>query len=299
MNLVEGLNTRFEIVTSSRTEGGFYLNLYHYFDYLFKNPEFADMYRIAQNEYHKKFGDIWNEYNTQRQAYLDSGRTIESPQITTQPSEVSRMEKADMYCMAVGSEVRIYYPIKHFHECDTPDDCGDYNGMLLLYGLDYTLKKYKDYYRVEAKHIKSTYKNWYKNERDFYQGELSQFHMMFTARYEEQKGSIVVPTSNEISFDEKNGLLILGNKTVRVKRQAEPPVEYHILQYMNENDGFGEKAFFSEILEDKFGEPKENFRKILRACQSLEKKIKEDAGLENILTYGAGEKASVRLMSRL
>lgn len=295
MNLVEGLTDRLNVVISSRTESDFYVNVYHYFDYLFKNQELADLYHLTQTEYGKKFGDIWADYNDKRRAYLESGRTIESPQITDEPMEVSRMEKSDTYSMGVGSEVRIYYPIKHFYECDKPGECGEYNGMLLLYGLDYTLKNYKGNLLISQKEIKETFKNWFKGQRDYYQGELSQFHMMFTSRYESLNGAVVVPSTDEIIFDAKNSLLILGDKKVRVSLRANPPVEHYVLEYIFENDGVGEKAFFSEILEEKFGQDKDDWRKIHKACQRLEAKILKDSGLKNILVYNTGITAAVTI----
>jgi len=132
MNLADGLNKRFDVVTSSSTEKDFYLNCIYYFDYIYNHPELLKIYEEASGNYSSKFGEIWGNYNDKRREYLESGRTIEPPDITTQPSEVTKLEKFDMYCNACGLDVRVYHPIKHFQECDCLALCGDFVGSLLI-----------------------------------------------------------------------------------------------------------------------------------------------------------------------
>ena len=196
MSLTETLNKRFDVVVNSLTEKDFYLNCYYYFDYIYEHPELLKIYEDAYVTYTRKFGDIWADWNDKRREYLDSGRTIEPPEITTQPEEVSRLEKFDMYCNACGLDVRVYQPIKHYKECEH-ELCGDYNGSLLLNGLDFTLKRYKKDYRNLNKQISSTYKHWYEGQREHYQAELSRFHIEFIE--EVGKLSLVeVPHTTEI-----------------------------------------------------------------------------------------------------
>ncbi len=201
MDLVQGLNKHFDIVVASKTEQDFYMNVYRYFDYIFTHPELEQIYQNARRNYHKQFGEIWGDYIDQRKAYLDAGRVGEPPAITNQPSEVTRLEKFDLYANAVGLEVRVYEPIKHFHECDTPDTCSDFCGALLVRGLDYVLQQLKSDYRTlrdKKKDVISTYEGWYKNHRDSYQQELNQFHMMFLVEVE-KLDLVTVPKTKELS----------------------------------------------------------------------------------------------------
>lgn len=197
MNFVEGLNKRFQVVTSSSTEKDFYLNCFYYFDYIYQNPELLNIYEEAARNYSIKFCEIWGDYNDKRRSYLESGRTIEAPEITTQPDEVARLEKFDMYCNACGLDGRVYHPIKHYQECDCPETCGDFTGSLLINGLEYTLKRYKNDYREPKKKITQIYKSWYEDQSSHYQEELSRFHIEFIEKVS-QLSELDVPSTTEI-----------------------------------------------------------------------------------------------------
>jgi len=197
MNFLDALNRRYDVVISATTDKDFYLNCYYYFDYIHRNPELNKIFEDAYMIYTKKFFDIWADYNEKRRIYLDSGRSIEPPKITTEPFEVSRLEKFDMYCNACGLDARVYHPIKHYQECDCPELCGDFVGSLLVKGLEYTLKRYKDDYREFKGQIIQRQKNFYKDERENYQTELSRFHIEFTYRVA-QLSELNVPETMEI-----------------------------------------------------------------------------------------------------
>ena len=62
---------------------------FYYFDYIYQNPELYKIYAEAYSTYTRKFSDIWGDWNDKRQAYLESGRTIEPPEITTESNEVT------------------------------------------------------------------------------------------------------------------------------------------------------------------------------------------------------------------
>lgn len=63
MDIIHGLNKHFEIVTASKTEQNFYMNVYRYFDYIFTHPELEQLYEQAGKDYRKKHGGIWAEYD--------------------------------------------------------------------------------------------------------------------------------------------------------------------------------------------------------------------------------------------
>jgi len=44
MNLLQNLNENLDIVTASKSEHDFYMNIYRYFDYIFKHPELEQIY---------------------------------------------------------------------------------------------------------------------------------------------------------------------------------------------------------------------------------------------------------------
>lgn len=176
MDLVQGLNKHFDIVTTSKTEHDFYMNVYRYFDYIFIHPQLKQLYEKAENDYRKKSIDIWAGYEYHKDN--DGDR---------RSSETFLMERFDMFCHAAYLEGRVYEKIKHYQECDTPDTCGDFYGALLVRGLNFVLKNHKPNYpslRNRKRDITQTYNNWYKNQRDRYQYELGQFHMMFLVEVE-------------------------------------------------------------------------------------------------------------------
>ena len=102
------------------------MNVYRYFDYIFTHTELADIYEKAGREYRKKNTNIWAEYD--RRHDIDS---------FIRSSKTTHMEHFDMYCNAVGLDVRVYEKIRHYQECDTPDTCRDFCGALMIRGLDY------------------------------------------------------------------------------------------------------------------------------------------------------------------
>jgi len=196
MSHIDGIQRRYEAVIQSFTEEGFYLNCFYYFDYIYSNPDLYKIYEEAYKDYSKKFGNIWGDWNDGRRQYLESGRTIEPPEVTNQPDEVYRLETFDMFCNSCGLDVRVYHPIKHYKECEH-ELCNDYNGWLLVRGLEATLVRYKGHLRISPKSIKHTYKNWYQNKREDYQGNLSRFNIQFIDKVRELD-ILVVPEAKTI-----------------------------------------------------------------------------------------------------
>jgi len=132
-------------------------------------------------------------------------------------AQTVRMERFDTYCKAVGLEVRVYEKIKHYYECEDGDSCGDVCGALLARGLNFVLRRIKPDYRTvreQKKEVKNLYEGWYKNQRDRYQHELDQFHMMFIFDVE-KLDQIIVPTTKDLSqfLNFKTGdFIYLGTK---------------------------------------------------------------------------------------
>lgn len=244
MKHVDSLQKRFDIVIASTTEKDFYLNCYYYFDYIYSNEDLLELYHNAYRDYSSKFADIWGDWIDEREAYLDSDRTIEPPEITTQPNDVYRMEKFDMYCNACALDVRVYHPIKHYKECEH-ELCNDYNGSLLINGLKETLRRYKDDYRNSKKDITKTFKNWYEGEREHYESELSRFHMEFIEAVKKLEVS-EVPKNSEFKpfLNEKTGeFFYYGNRgTFPLAGQ-----EFRVLKKLQDNKG--EPVTYLELIQ--------------------------------------------------
>jgi hypothetical protein len=285
MNLLAGINKRYDIMVASKTEQDFYLNVYQYYDYIFTNPFLYNLYTEGDKAYRMKADVIWSS----------SDRSI--PENVKHQSQLThKMEQVDMYCNGCCLEGRLYRPLKDYYETGEPDMLQDPFAVAIVKGIDYAAEVCsKRPYAGSKKEIKKGFNNWFKNQRDGYQQELTTFHIQFIRQIEEIEDDDSAPSSNEIYFDIENSLLILGGKTVRIKRKTQPPVEHYVLEYIFENEGVGEKAYFSEILSEKFDQDKGDWRKIHKACQRLEDKIRKESGLSNVLIYNTGIAGAVSI----
>lgn len=189
MNLVDGLNNRFNVLIASKTERDFYYSAYYYFDYIFSNPQLEELYREGEVEYRKKATKIFEQFEANPQ-HGDSYHA----------QMIYKMEKFDMYCNAVTLEVRLYHPMKDYIETNDPDSHQSYLMVALDKGFKYALKVcsprfgYRENFKKE---FKENFNSWFVGQRDQYQDELSRFHVEFIDQVA-QLSELSVPASAEI-----------------------------------------------------------------------------------------------------
>lgn len=178
---------RFDILVASKTERDFYYNAYYYYDYIFTNPQLLELYEKAGKEYRKKHSEIIDKYNNDPR--LDGDYCSQM---------VSKTEKFDAYCNAVPLEVRLYHPMKDYLETDDLDRYQDYLMVALDKGFDYALKVCSPrhgYMKNFKKTFQSNFNNWFVNQRDIYQEQMSRFHMEFIEMVSQSSEPTTLPTA--------------------------------------------------------------------------------------------------------
>jgi len=98
------------------------------------------------------------------------------------------MESADMFCNGCALEVRMYRQLKNYYVTKEPDMLQDPYAVALVKGIDYASKvcSQRDYGQSKKEIIKG-FNNWFKNQRNSYEQELSIFHVQFINEVEKQE----------------------------------------------------------------------------------------------------------------
>lgn len=101
----------------------------------------------------------------------------------------------------------------------------------------------------------------------------------------------------EVSFDKEESILNIGNKKVQIKLRSDKPVDHYILEYMFfENDkGLEAESYYDDIIESKFPLDDKNERTLRRGCESINRKVGNQADISNFLKFGSGKAGSVRI----
>lgn len=99
----------------------------------------------------------------------------------------------------------------------------------------------------------------------------------------------------QIDYDDKNFILHIRGKAIKIKRKNEEPLDHYILKSLSESD-FKDEVFYSEIIEDFFESDEKKYRSLYSACERLNNKIfEEDSNIKDFLEYSSGRKGSCKV----
>ena len=99
----------------------------------------------------------------------------------------------------------------------------------------------------------------------------------------------------QIDYDDKNFILYIRGRAVRIKRKNEEPLDHYILKSLSESD-FKEEVFYSEMIQDFFEGDEKKYRSLYSACERLNDKIfTEDNNIKDFLEYSSGRKGSCKV----
>ncbi|MBP6948711.1 MAG: hypothetical protein KBB50_01390 [Candidatus Pacebacteria bacterium] len=177
-SIITDLNKRFDIALQESTDKEFYLNLYHYFDYIETTKEIKSIFDQSERDYYTKFREIKLKNAT--------GQT----DTETAKGQLRKLELFNLYALGCGIYMRIYLAISEYRKTDEVDDLQDPVIVLLFYGIEYA-KKLK---RWENEYLKQ-YNNWFGGKRSMYEAELKQFHLLMLEELAKQK-PVVTPPEN-------------------------------------------------------------------------------------------------------
>ncbi|MEK7095094.1 MAG: hypothetical protein AAB917_00355 [Patescibacteria group bacterium] len=196
-DLIDGLNTRYNICAQTTSEREFYLLLYYYFDYIIKTPELHSVFEQSEHEYHQAHGKLWSKPRlTDEEADIAEAKTI-------------KLEKFNLFSVGAWIHGRIYLPVDDYRNTDDPDYRQDPVAVILLKGYDYT--KTLQWRFPEITERLRVLNRWFEGKRDRYEKDLRQFHLMFLDELDKIKVgekplvSIEKNYSTPFSFNERTG----------------------------------------------------------------------------------------------
>lgn len=180
-SIITGLNKRFDIALQESTDKEFYLNLYHYFDFVETTQELKSIFDQSERDYYTKFREIKLKNATDQ---ID---------ITTAKAQLRKLELFNLYALGCGIYMRIYLAISEYRKTEEEDDLQDPVIVLLFYGIEYA-KKLK---RWENEYLKQ-YNNWFGGKRSMYEAELKQFHLLMLEELAKQKPVVTPPENTSV-----------------------------------------------------------------------------------------------------
>lgn len=278
-DIIEGLNAGFNIAIQSTSERELYQNLHPYFDYVLKTPELKAIWDESEREYTKQHWELWKDRpKTDEEADEADARTM-------------KLERFNLYAIGTLIYCRIYFPIEDYKTTDEPDEEQDPVAVILMRGPEYVeyLQKKKIETRIRwGDWATNRYKHWFKDKRSMYESSLRRFHVMMLDALARQK--MKVPIKPIIKFDATASTLKINDKLVAITLRNDKPVEHYILEYIFENkEGLTAKSYYTEILTFKFPRDDKNWRTLWRACEALNKKVSEQAGITSFLKFDSGK----------
>lgn len=280
-DLVDGLNIRYNTALESVSDRDFYMGLYHYFDFIQKTPQLKDIFDSSEREYQTKFHDeIWKEKRKYSEEELD-----------VRSSQVSKLERFNLYSVGCTIFVRIYSPIDDYKNTPELDPDQDPVALILTRGVDYVValgKWSKDIIRV--------YNKWFDGKRNYYETEFRRFHIMLLD--ELAKPKVEIKIKPEIKFNKENSILSIGDKEVNLKLKNDKPNSHYVLEYIFENEeGLKVQSFYTDIIKSKFLNEKLEWRSIYRACEDINTKVSKQAGMSNFLVIKSGKSGYTQVNS--
>lgn len=278
MNLTEGLNTRFNIVTQSTSDKEFYLNLHQYCDFIHNSDVLATIIRNSQFEYSKEMGEIWGE-----------NREYTQEELSEKSSQVSKLERFNLYSLSASIFVRVYNPIEDYKTTPELDNKQDPAVVILMRGFDYALKLNR-----WMKEDLDIYKKWFEG-RNVYEPELRRFHLELL---NELTKPLPIKIKPEIIFDEDKSILKIDNKIINITLKNDKPNAHYVLEYLFENEeGLNIKSYYTEIINSKFPKEKMDWRSVHRASIDINKKVSEQANINNFLIIKTGISGYIQVNS--
>lgn len=278
-SLINGLNTRFDIVSKSASEKEFHLNLHSYFDFIQKTEILRNIIDKSEQEHINSFREIWSEHREYTEEELDE-----------RSSQVSKLERFNLYAVGCTILVRIYYPIEYYKNTIELDQHQDPIALLLVRGFKYTLglKRW-------SKERLTLYNKWFDGKRGMYEAELRRFHLMFL---DELTKPISLKIKPEIIFDKDKSILKIDNKEINITLKNDKPNAHYVLEFIFENnEDLNAKSYYTEIINSKFPKEKMDWRSIHRASIDINKKVSEQANISNFLIIKTGISGYIQVNS--
>lgn len=285
MSHIEGLNTRYQIVLTSKTEPEFYMNTYYYYDFIFKNSVLNEIFSNAEKEYTQKFGTIWRDYDHSSE-----------DDISRRSEQVGKMERFDLFSNGCSLYVRVYVPIDDYKNTDDPDDKQDPIAVALVKGIKYAQRVCANPNRMSKKEIAQSYNQWFTDRRSTYEKEFSRFHLLLLEALESNKLTPKQIVHASPLFDQEKSILTVGGKDVRITLKNDRTNSHYVLEYLFHND-LSEQSFYTEIIEKQFDKTTK-WMTIYRACNDIQEKVRKQAGIEDFLEITTGVTGWVRIKSR-
>lgn len=169
---------------------------------------------------------------------------------------------------------------------------------VVLLSITELMKKYRNKEQVKFKEVIDD--NFTKKYRKF-------FDFMFYTLHEDIMGYLDELTflkdhkTDKIFFDKDNSVLYIKGKKVKIKRKADLPLEHYILECLFENEDKTVEVYYKDIAEEKLRElnydSSTDWKKYYSACERLQDKIREDAGINDFLIFTTNKTGNVKINS--
>lgn len=268
IDLINSLKLRYDTALQSDSDTFFYQNLHHYYDLIEKTPRLKKMMEVSEKEYDARHNK-------------------------TEKVSMIKISKFNLYSHSLHIYTRVYLPIEEYKNSKEPDEEQDPVAFILLKGIKnipkkWTTKASELNSRWSKKNLK-TFNNWFHGKRSFYEGELRQLHLVLVSKIE--KG---INKKLEIDFDDEKSILTVNGIAVKITLKNDKPNGHYVLEYIFEN-GKKEVADYVDILKKKFQGEREDNNSMYRACNDINKKVSEQAGVGKFLEIHSGKTGWVRI----
>ncbi len=167
---------------------------------------------------------------------------------------------------------------------------------IVLLSITELMKKYRNKEQVKFKEVIDD--NFTKKYRKFFDFLFYTLHEDIMA-YLDEATFLKNNKTDKILFDKANSILYIQGKKVKIKRKADLPLEHYILEALFEAEDKTEEIYYKDIAEAKLRElnydSSTDWKKYYSACERLQDKIREDAGVDDFLIFTTNKTGNVKI----
>lgn len=264
----------------------FYNSIFNYFDFAEKQP---DICKIIENDRN----DVY-----ERMQQIDANLSKKQKEAV-----VNKIEKYSLSFKYDKVLKKIYTPIKQYRELLSPIKnrehtlgCALSDGEsepLFVYLFDIVI------YLIVQDHNEKNYayfKISYFLNMSEYKKIINEIHSMIGTKIIEKETIPKNITIKGLEFDREKSILTINNKDVKIKFKSDKPDAHYILEYLFDN-GVENTADYCDILKDKFPMSEKDNSSMYRACNDINRKVFDQAGIKEFLDIHSGKSGWVKINS--
>ncbi len=285
MDLVrKQLNQKYQAILKTFKENSFndfYDSVFNYCNFIEKQPDMNKIIEYDRNDIFEKKQQVSADFKKWEKRAI--------------------VEKIESYSSSFPYDKilqQIYIPMKEYRELLTPiktkehaRGCAlskkEFHISFLEYLIDFILHSI---FRNDTERYYAYFRLKYKIQMLGYKEIVDKIHPILINKFIElevmPKKDIFIRTEPEFDYD--TSILTINGKKIKITLKNDKPDGHYVLEYLFDH-GIKNKAYYSDILEEKFLNEEKDNNSMYRACNDVNDKVFKQANFKDFLEVHSGK----------